>query len=87
MLRVTLALLGIPKTVVPSLATLKQLAIVPLLFLGPLYAHFLAGTLPFMHHWSYKEDVVNVFYNWIGFRNFFVVCRMNLSDHNIDSFT
>ena len=72
----TLRLLGISDHIPPtiSVSSFKQLAITPLLFLGPLYAQLLSRRLPLMQDWSYKEDVSGMFFNWVGFRNFFMVC-------------
>jgi prenyl protein peptidase len=68
-------LLGLPDSLLAwlSVSTLKHLAITPLLFAGPLYAQLLSQRLPGMRNWSYKEDVEDVFFAWMGIRNFFVV--------------
>lgn len=49
--------------------------ITPLLFSGPLYAMYLAGTLPFMSNWSYELDVSYKFFTWQGIRNYIMVNR------------
>ncbi|KAJ7662987.1 hypothetical protein B0H17DRAFT_1093154 [Mycena rosella] len=61
----TLAMLGVswPATILSCLQT-------PVLFLGPLYASFVASTLPGQAHYSVKRDFSNVFCTWIGFRNY-----------------
>ena len=47
--------------------------ITPLLFLGPLYAHFTRETLPGQRNWSLQEDFVSFFFSITGIRNFLVV--------------
>jgi len=47
--------------------------VTPALFLGPLYARYLGSELPFMANWSVQTYVVDIFCNWIGFRNYVVV--------------
>lgn len=47
--------------------------ITPLLFLGPLYAMYLSSTLPYMHRWSFHDNVVFNFFSWQGIRNYIVV--------------
>lgn len=42
----------------------------PLLFLGPLYASYLASALPGQANFSVQHDFVDVFGTWIGFRNY-----------------
>ncbi|KAI0065973.1 Abi-domain-containing protein [Artomyces pyxidatus] len=46
--------------------------VTPLLFLGPLYGHFLGSGLPFMSKWTFKEQVVGKVFSWTGFRNYVV---------------
>ncbi|KAI0048073.1 Abi-domain-containing protein [Auriscalpium vulgare] len=46
--------------------------VTPLLFLGPLYGHYLGFDLPFMKRWSFKEKVVGTLSSWMGFRNYVV---------------
>ncbi|KAJ6514753.1 hypothetical protein DFH09DRAFT_1049058 [Mycena vulgaris] len=60
-----LAILGIrmPATLVSCLQT-------PLLFLGPLYASFLASALPGQSAYSLNRNFFDVFGTWIGFRNY-----------------
>ncbi|KAJ7480743.1 hypothetical protein FB451DRAFT_1394813 [Mycena latifolia] len=61
----TLEVLGVrwPVTMLSYLQT-------PLLFLGPLYASFLASALPGQANFSLKHNVIDVFCTWIGFRNY-----------------
>ncbi|KAJ7768946.1 hypothetical protein B0H16DRAFT_1518705 [Mycena metata] len=42
----------------------------PLIFLGPLYAMFLAGTLPGQSKYSIDRHFFGVFRTWIGVRNY-----------------
>ena len=67
----TLQLLGLQ---FPSHVPLGTWFLAPLLFLGPLYAQMLKQELPFQHNWSYRANIRPVFGNWIGIRNFVVVC-------------
>ncbi|KAH8112766.1 hypothetical protein DFH11DRAFT_1603784 [Phellopilus nigrolimitatus] len=53
----------------PSFEWLRAHLIVPALFLGPLYATFLSGTLPFQQSWDFHEDFVLRISTWEGFRN------------------
>ncbi|KIJ60308.1 hypothetical protein HYDPIDRAFT_117404 [Hydnomerulius pinastri MD-312] len=46
--------------------------ITPVLFLGPLYGHFLLETLPFQKHWSFEEDVLSSLFSLAGMRNYIV---------------
>ncbi|KAJ7081886.1 hypothetical protein B0H15DRAFT_924169 [Mycena belliarum] len=61
----TLALLGVrwPASVLSCLQT-------PILFLGPLYASYLASELPGQAGFSVSRDFFKVFTTWIGFRNY-----------------
>lgn len=47
--------------------------IVPLLFLGPLYAQFVRGTLPGQCNWSFQEDVLSFLFSIVGIRNYLIV--------------
>lgn len=47
--------------------------ITPLLFLGPLYAQFVHGTLPGQCNWSFQEDVLPLLFSVPGIRNYLVV--------------
>lgn len=47
--------------------------ITPLLYLGPLYAHFVRGTLPGQCNWSFQEDLLSFFFSVTGIRNYLVV--------------
>lgn len=47
--------------------------ITPLLFLGPLYAHFTRETLPGQRNWSFQEDVISFLFSIAGMRNYLVV--------------
>jgi len=44
--------------------------VTPILFIGPLYARYLAETLPFQTKWSIKYDLIYTFTSWQGLRNF-----------------
>ncbi|KAN0087830.1 CAAX protease self-immunity domain containing protein [Tylopilus felleus] len=46
--------------------------ITPLLYLGPLYAHFVRGTLPGQCNWSFQEDLLSFFFSVTGIRNYLV---------------
>ncbi|KAJ7908361.1 hypothetical protein B0H13DRAFT_2193328 [Mycena leptocephala] len=61
----TLTLLGVrwPGSILSCLQT-------PLLFLGPLYGSYLAGTLPFQARFSLDHHFFDMFWTWIGFRNY-----------------
>ncbi|KAF7334716.1 putative CAAX prenyl protease 2 [Mycena venus] len=61
----TLAILGVrwPDRILSCLQT-------PLLFLGPLYGSYLAGTLPGQSNYSFNRDFLGLFSNWQGFRNY-----------------
>ncbi|KAJ7107736.1 hypothetical protein C8R44DRAFT_885143 [Mycena epipterygia] len=60
-----LAILGVswPASVYSCLQT-------PLLFLGPMYASYLASALPGQAHYSHQRDFIDVFCTWTGFRNY-----------------
>ncbi|KAH7885150.1 CAAX protease self-immunity-domain-containing protein [Phlebopus sp. FC_14] len=65
-LRSTIAHLGIaPTAIQPHLIT-------PTLFLGPLYAHFLLGTLPFQKNWSFHDDVLCFLFSITGIKNYII---------------
>ncbi|KAJ7635570.1 hypothetical protein DFH06DRAFT_1272188 [Mycena polygramma] len=42
----------------------------PLLFLGPLYGSYLAGTLPGQARFSLDQHLFDTFWTWVGFRNY-----------------
>ncbi|KAJ6462663.1 hypothetical protein C8R47DRAFT_1058088 [Mycena vitilis] len=42
----------------------------PLLFLGPLYGSYLAGTLPGQARFSLDQHFFDTFWTWVGFRNY-----------------
>jgi prenyl protein peptidase len=44
--------------------------VTPILFMGPLYAHYLSETLPFQAKWSIKHDLIPTFMSWQGVRNY-----------------
>lgn len=67
----TLELLGLQP---PSHVALGAWFLAPLLYLGPLYAQMLKLELPFQQNWSYRANIQPIFGNWIGIRNFVVVC-------------
>lgn len=54
------------QNVVPCLIT-------PVLFLGPLYGSWLAGTLPLQRNWSWRWNALPVFLTWLGLRNYIFV--------------
>ncbi|KAJ7759428.1 hypothetical protein DFH07DRAFT_919023 [Mycena maculata] len=64
-LAIMLRILGIswPDSILSCLQT-------PLLFLGPLYASYLASVLPGQANYSLERDFFDVFCTWIGFRNY-----------------
>ncbi|KAJ6562179.1 hypothetical protein B0H19DRAFT_992158 [Mycena capillaripes] len=61
----TLTILGVrwPDNVLAFLQT-------PVLFLGPLYGSYLAGTLPGQAKYSLDYHFFETFWTWIGFRNY-----------------
>ncbi|KAL6302709.1 hypothetical protein BKA93DRAFT_736379 [Sparassis latifolia] len=44
----------------------------PALFLGPLFAEYLASALPFQRRWSIRFSVLPIFATWQGWRNYIV---------------
>ncbi|KLO07816.1 Abi-domain-containing protein [Schizopora paradoxa] len=69
-LEMTLRLLGLPYAIeIPSLAFIKPYLIIPILFLGPLYAQFLSQELPFQAKWSYEEHLKPTYLTFLGMRN------------------
>jgi prenyl protein peptidase len=44
--------------------------VTPILYLGPLYATFLDSKLPLQSRWSWGHDVLPVFNNLVGIRNY-----------------
>ncbi|KAG8214812.1 CAAX protease self-immunity-domain-containing protein, partial [Butyriboletus roseoflavus] len=46
--------------------------ITPVLFLGPLYAHFVRGTLPGQRNWSFQQDALSFLFSVAGLRNYLV---------------
>ncbi|KAF7357219.1 hypothetical protein MSAN_01316800 [Mycena sanguinolenta] len=60
-----LAILGVrwPRSILSCLQT-------PVLFLGPLYGSYLAGTLPGQSQYSLQHDFLGMFTTWVGFRNY-----------------
>ncbi|KAF8223925.1 hypothetical protein L208DRAFT_1411187 [Tricholoma matsutake] len=44
--------------------------VTPVLFLGPLYASYLGGYLPFQKYWSFRNSIVSRFFSWQGARNY-----------------
>lgn len=69
----TLTILGVrwPDSILSSLQT-------PLLFLGPLYGSYLAGTLPGQSRYSLDHHF-EMFWSWVGFRNYSWVCAARFS--------
>lgn len=47
--------------------------VTPVLFLGPLYASYLGGYLPFQKYWSFRNSIVSRFFSWQGARNYVFV--------------
>ena len=60
------------------LAVLLPCLIAPVLYLGPLYADFLAEELPFQKRFSIKTHLTPAFFTWVGARNH-VVVRLSFS--------
>jgi hypothetical protein len=54
--------------------------VTPLLFTGPLYAAFLGGSLPFQGEWTIRDNLLAVFFRWMGLRNYILVRFQPLSD-------
>ncbi|KAI0717157.1 hypothetical protein C8Q76DRAFT_426110 [Earliella scabrosa] len=46
--------------------------VAPVLFLGPLYADYLAEILPFQRRWNFRYSVLPMFTTWVGVRNYIV---------------
>jgi len=44
--------------------------VTPILFIGPLYTHYLSETLPFQRGWSIRHDLIPTFMSWQGIRNY-----------------
>ena len=44
--------------------------VTPVLFLGPLFAGYLGGHLPFQRNWSFRNDVIQRIFSWQGIRNY-----------------
>jgi len=44
--------------------------VTPVLFIGPLYARYVGGSLPFQRDWTFREDFVLNFISWQGARNY-----------------
>ncbi|PCH35136.1 Abi-domain-containing protein [Wolfiporia cocos MD-104 SS10] len=53
---------SISEIILPCLVT-------PVLFLGPIYAQYLAGALPGQRHWSWHWSVRPLIWTWQGWRN------------------
>jgi len=49
--------------------------VTPVLFIGPLYARYVGGSLPFQRDWTFREDFVLNFISWQGARNYVLVSR------------
>jgi prenyl protein peptidase len=71
----TITLLGfLPSSLSPSALwtdVVRPSLVTPALFLGPLYAHYLYGTLPFQLGWKrWFSEVQELMSTWIGLRNY-----------------
>ena len=72
----TLRLMGLPYTIeLPSLSLIKPYLIIPILFLGPLYAQFLSQELPYQANWSYEEHLKQTYLTFLGLRNHILACQ------------
>ena len=60
----------------PWLEQLLPCLVTPLLFLGPLYAYWLSGRLPFQWRWGWRRSVFPLFTTWQGVRNYVMVCSL-----------
>lgn len=73
----TLARLGFTTTLSYSAPSPYQILlpclVTPVLFLGPLYADYLAQVLPFQKRWSWRESLMPMVATWQGWRNYIVV--------------
>jgi prenyl protein peptidase len=69
----TIERLGLSLTTTQSI---KSYLVAPLLFLGPLYGHFLFQTLPFQKYWDVNVDLIPIFTSLQGARNFIIVCSI-----------
>ncbi|KIJ14939.1 hypothetical protein PAXINDRAFT_169365 [Paxillus involutus ATCC 200175] len=54
-----------PTKILPHLVT-------PVLFLGPLYGHFLLETLPYQSNWSFQDNGVSLLFSLTCMRNYIV---------------
>ncbi|KAL0960486.1 hypothetical protein HGRIS_005527 [Hohenbuehelia grisea] len=68
---VTTAYLGL-KLPTLSLESIYPHLLAPILFIGPLYAHYLFESLPFQRKWNFQLNVVDQLFSWIGIRNYFM---------------
>jgi len=65
--------LGVNLRFDPRRWSIRPHLVTPLLFLGPLYACFLGGHLPFQHSWTFRDNLLPVFCTWPGLRNHVLV--------------
>ena len=56
-----------------DLKSLYPHLVTPVLFLGPIYAKYLAGYLPSQRYWTFQNDVMSRFFCWQGARNYLFV--------------
>lgn len=63
----TLARLGVRP------ASIRAFLVIPVLYLGPLYARYLMGALPLQQNGTFQEDVLSALWCITGVRNFVVV--------------
>lgn len=56
---------------------LRSHLVTPVLYLGPLYATYLAGTMPGQKCWSWNMHVRHGLLTWQGIRNIIVVCSFH----------
>jgi len=62
--------LGLPcPFVIPSILSIKPYFVIPILFLGPLYAQLLSQELPFQKNWSFQEHFSSTYFSYLGLRN------------------
>ncbi|TFK22023.1 Abi-domain-containing protein [Coprinopsis marcescibilis] len=52
--------------------SILQHLVVPILFLGPLYATYLNQTLPFQAFWDYDEYVLRKYFSFMGLRTYII---------------
>lgn len=60
-------------------ALLLPCLVTPVLYLGPLYAYWLSGSLPFQCNWSWRWSFLPLFTTLQGVRNYVVVSALVLA--------